>query len=92
MNGDSGNMDVKISQEELDKTVQETQQKSFVLIEFEGFGEAEFKIYKQNVNPAQVLGALVILELNVKNWYIQEENRKVEQQLSVPRPEILRTK
>lgn len=86
----------KITPEELQKAVEETQQKSFVMIQFTGFGEAQFQIFKQNVNPAQVLGALSVLELQVKNWYIQEENRKQElereQQLAVPRPEILRPK
>lgn len=85
-------MNNSISPEELQKAVAETQQKSFVMIEFTGFGEAQFTIFKQNVNPAQVLGALSILELQVKNWYIQEENRKMEQQLSVPKPGILTTK
>lgn len=69
--------------------IEETQQKSFVMIEFTGFGEAQFKIYKNNVNPAQVLGALAVLELQVKNWYIQEENAKMQQQLSVTQPHIL---
>jgi hypothetical protein len=85
-----------ITQDELNKAVEETQQKSFVMIDFVGLGISEFKIYKQNVNPAQILGALVILELQVKNWYIQEENKRVElekeQQLSVPQNKILTTR
>lgn len=81
-----------VTQEELSKAVEETQHKSYVMIEFTGFGEAQFKIYKNNVNPAQILGALAILELQVKNWYIQEENMKMQQQLSVPQPQILRPK
>lgn len=68
--------------------------RSFVMIEFEKLGSADFKLYRHNVNPAQVLGALAILELQVKNWYIQTENERMEmekkQQLSVPKPEILR--
>jgi len=84
----------QLTQEELERAAAETEQKSFVMIEFLGQGSAEFKMYRNNVNPAQVLGALAILELQVKNWYIQEENQRVEmerqQNLAVPRPEILR--
>ncbi len=89
-------MDMKITPEEINKEVEDAKQTSFVLIKFTDFGEAQFQIFKQNVNPAQVLGALAVLELQVKNWYIQEENRRQEiereQQLAVPRPEILRPK
>ena len=80
--------------ENIDELVEETKQRSFVLIEFTGAGQAEFRIYKQNVSPAQVLGALSVLELQVKNWFIQEENRRQEDemksQLSQPKKEILR--
>lgn len=80
--------------ENIDELVEETKQRSFVLIEFMGAGLAEFRIYKQNVSPAQVLGALSVLELQVKNWFIQEENRRQEDemksQLSQPKKEILR--
>lgn len=87
-------VDNEFTPEELQQAFKETQEKSLVVIEFLGFGSAEFTLYRHNVNPAQVLGALAILELQVKNWYIQEENRKMEmerqQQLSVPEPKILR--
>lgn len=80
----------------LQQEVAEAEQKSMVVIMFTGPGQAEFTMFKQNVTPAQVLGALSVLELQVKNWYIQEENQRQErmraQQLSVPKPEILRTK
>jgi hypothetical protein len=86
----------KITPEELEQAVAETQQKSFVMIEFNALGSAEFRIFKQNVNPAQVLGALSILELQVKNWYVTEENRKLQEaeelKLSVPRSTILKAK
>lgn len=82
--------------DELESQVAEAEQKSMVVIMFTGPGEAQFEIFKQNVTPAQVLGALSILELQVKNWYIQEENQRQErlraQQLTVPQPSILRTK
>jgi hypothetical protein len=85
-----------ITPEEIEQAVAETQQKSFVMIEFNALGSAEFRIFKQNVNPAQVLGALTILELQVKNWYVQEENRKLqeseEMKLSVPKSTILKAK
>ncbi len=85
---------MEVIEEEIKKAVNETQQKSFVMIEFLGPGLAEFRIYKNNVTPAQVLGAVSILELQVRNWYIQEENRRLEeereQQLSVPKPGILK--
>lgn len=87
-------MEKEITSDEIKQEVAEAQQASFVMIRFTKFGDAQFQILKQNVNPAQVLGALAILELQVKNWYIQEENRRLEmeqkQQLSIPKPEILR--
>lgn len=85
-----------LSPEELQKAIDETMQKSFIYIEFAGPGIAEFKIMKQNITPAQALGAVQILELQVKNWWVQEENRRLEaereRQLSVPSTKILTTK
>lgn len=81
-----------MTDDELKQLSEETTQKSMVIIEFLGLGQSEFRIYRQNVTPAQVLGALQILELETKNWYIMEENRRRQEQLAVPRPEILRPK
>ena len=79
-----------MAKNEEQKAIEEAERKSFVMIEFAGPGLAEFRILKHNVTPAQVLGAITVLELEVKNWYIQEENARRQQELSVPKPGILR--
>jgi hypothetical protein len=79
---------------ELRELAAQAEKESFVTIRFPEPDKAEFIIYKQNVTPAQVLGAIAILELQVKNWWVQTENQRLEQerqqQLSVPKPSILR--
>jgi hypothetical protein len=65
---------------------------SYVLIRFTGVGEAQFAFTFENVSPAQILGAVSILEVVAKNEFITGENARREQQaqnhIAVPKSHI----
>lgn len=73
---------------------EEEETRSVILIQFAEPGSAIFRVDFQGVIPAQVLAAAAYLELRGKNAMIQQENDRMrheaEQQLTVPKPTILR--
>jgi len=70
-----------------------TPQDSFILIKFQGEGNAQPEIYFSNVNAFQIMGSAYTLEVHGKNFFIQQENERAERQrelqISVAKPEVL---
>lgn len=65
---------------------------SFIYVKFDEFGSAFFEIYFNNVSAGQVLAVAAALEVRGKNAFIQEENKKADQQqpqIVVPKPGIV---
>lgn len=69
---------------------------SFIVIHFESPGSANYSIAFNNVTPGQIFACIPALEVKAKSVFIQSENERLEDekedQLSVPKPEILRPK
>ena len=66
---------------------------SFILVKFQGEGDAQPEIYFNNVNAFQIMGAASTIEVHGKNIFIQQENERAERQrelqISVAKPEVL---
>jgi hypothetical protein len=64
---------------------------SYILIRFQGLGDAQPAFYFNNVNAFQIMGAASALEVHGKNFFIQAENAKAEEteKIAVAKPEIL---
>lgn len=67
---------------------------SFIVIQFDGVGSANFVIAFNNVTPGQIFACLPALEVKAKDVFIRSENERLEREtdkkLSVPKPEILK--
>ncbi len=68
----------------------EPKQESFILVKFLEPGSALFEVYYNNVTPGQVFACIPFLEVRAKNDVITKENEKPENQLSIPKPGILK--
>jgi len=66
---------------------------SYILVRFASPGSALCDIQFINVTPSQVLGAASMIEVKGRSAFLMQEEareqRQREQQLAVPRPEIL---
>lgn len=73
--------------------MQLTPEDSFILIKFQGEGDAQPELYFSNVNAFQVMGAAATIEVHGKNLFIRQENERYERQqqdkLSIAKPEVL---
>ena len=69
------------------------EQKSFILVKFENFGSSLCDIMFQNVTAGQLFASADMLKIRAEMAFMQQERDRIErereQQLSVPKPEIL---
>jgi len=69
------------------------QPKSYILAIFSEVGSAMVDIQFMNVTPGQMLAVASMLEVKGKNAFVQQENRRMEEEqkksLAVPSPSIL---
>lgn len=76
----------------MDENEKQIEQESFVLIKFEGAGKSAFNLAVNNASPAQILGAIGILEVYAKDAYLQEQRERMERmaqtKLTVPNSKI----
>ena len=85
-------MNGNTSKDEMGKSNPQKEDRSYLHVEFASIGSADPNISISNVTPNQIMAAVGYLETYAKTFYSQQIakslQKQVEQQLSVPKPEI----
>jgi hypothetical protein len=78
-------------------TEEQIDEKSYIYVEFEALGSAQFSMASERVTPLQMLGLASFLELQAKNMILAEQARQEHMQtqqpkIAVPNGAIIRPK